>query len=172
LPSALRRWEADEQAATPAATAAPDAAATEPPKGKAKRGKAAHAATSGETKTGPACAADGTLKNESIPVDEPAAAPERKPERKGRKPKAAKEPKVKKVSGLDAAAMVLGEAGTPMKAVDMLAEIQRRGLWQTKGKTPEATLYAAIIREIAAKGREARFKKHDLRLFVANAIVG
>jgi hypothetical protein len=53
------------------------------------------AATSGETKTGPAYAADGTLKTVSIPVDEPAAAPEPKPERKGRKPKAAKEPKAK-----------------------------------------------------------------------------
>ena len=35
------------------------------------------------------------------------------------------------------------------------------------GKTPEATLYAAIIREIAAKGTAARFKKHERGVFVA-----
>ena len=32
--------------------------------------------------------------------------------------------------------------------------------------TPEATLYAAIIREIAAKGGAARFKKHERGVFV------
>jgi hypothetical protein len=91
----IAKMDADEQAATPASTLAPDAVLAEPPKGKAKRGKAAHAATSGKTKTGPAYAADGTLKTVSIPADEPTAAPEPKPERKGRKPKAAKEPKAK-----------------------------------------------------------------------------
>jgi len=40
-------------------------------------------------------------------------------------------------------------------------------LWATKGATPEATLYAAVIREIAAKGKESRFKKHDRGLFTA-----
>ena len=33
------------------------------------------------------------------------------------------------------------------------------GLWSPGGKTPHATLYAAIIREIAKKGKDARFKK-------------
>jgi hypothetical protein len=37
-----------------------------------------------------------------------------------------------------------------------------RGLWQTKGKTPTATIYAAIIREIAKKGKEAPFRKARL----------
>ena len=74
---------------------------------------------------------------------------------------------MKKVSGLDAAALVLAESGKPMKAIEMLAEIQKRSLWASKGATPEATLYAAIIREIAAKGTESRFRKHDRGLFVA-----
>jgi len=34
-------------------------------------------------------------------------------------------------------------------------------LWSTSGKTPSATLYAAIIREIAKKGAGARFEKVD-----------
>ena len=43
-----------------------------------------------------------------------------------------------------------------------------KGLWRSPGgKTPEATLYAAIIREIAAKGTAARFRKHERGVFVA-----
>ena len=33
------------------------------------------------------------------------------------------------------------------------------------GKTPAATLYSAILREIQTKGKEARFKKSDRGLF-------
>jgi hypothetical protein len=52
----------------------------------------------------------------------------------------------------------------------MIAQMEAKGLWKSPGgKTPEATLYAAIIREIAAKGKEARFAKHDRGLFVAGA---
>ncbi|MCC6321126.1 MAG: winged helix-turn-helix domain-containing protein [Phycisphaerales bacterium] len=96
------------------------------------------------------------------------AAPKAAKQPKAKKEKAAKPPKVKKVSCLDAAAQVLAASEAPMKATDMIAAMEAKGLWKTgKGLTPEATLYAAIIREIAAKGREARFKKHDRGLFVA-----
>jgi hypothetical protein len=155
--------------AAEAATTALDAPDTKPAKGKGRKAKAAPDAA-----TVTAYADDGTLQTVSIPADEPA--PETaKPARSGRKPKAAKQPKpekVKKVSGLDAAALVLAESATPMKAVDMLAEIQKRGLWASKGRTPEATLYAAIIREIAAKGKDSRFKKHDRGLFIATGKEG
>ena len=40
--------------------------------------------------------------------------------------------------------------------------------WATGGKTPWATLYAAVIREIAAKGKESRFKKTGRGLFDLN----
>jgi hypothetical protein len=94
---------------------------------------------------------------------------------KGEKaPKAAKEPKApkaakpKRTSALDAAAQVIAKADKPMRAVDMIAQMEAKGLWKSPGgKTPEATLYAAIIREIAAKGKDARFAKHDRGLFVA-----
>ncbi len=93
-----------------------------------------------------------------------------------KEPKPAKAPKVmkptptKRVSALDAAATVLAESTTPLRAIDMIAAMTARGLWNSPGgKTPEATLYAAIIREIAAKGEAARFKKHDRGLFVAGA---
>ena len=83
-------------------------------------------------------------------------------------PKPAKEPKPKRVSALDAAAQVIAGAKVPMRAKEMIAEMEAKGLWKSPGgKTPEATLYAAIIREIAAKGDKARFKKHDKGVFVA-----
>ena len=39
--------------------------------------------------------------------------------------------------------------------------------WQTTGRTPEATLYSAITREIAAKGEASRFVKSGKGLFTA-----
>ena len=64
-----------------------------------------------------------------------------------------------KMSGLDAAAKVLGETGRPMGCNEIVSVMLEDGLWATQGKTPEATIYAAIIREIAVKGAEARFRK-------------
>ena len=65
----------------------------------------------------------------------------------------------KRPSGLDAAAKVLAEAGKPMSCKAIVDRMLAKGLWRTKGKTPAATIYAAIIREIAAKGNKARFCK-------------
>ena len=76
------------------------------------------------------------------------------------KAKAAKTPKADgKMSGLDAAARVLEEAGQPMNAKAMVETMLAKGYWATGGATPAATIYAAIIREIAKKGGEARFRK-------------
>ena len=63
------------------------------------------------------------------------------------------------MSGLDAAAKVLADAGKPMNCKAMVETMLAKGLWKTDGKTPAATIYAAIIREIATKGKDARFKK-------------
>jgi len=71
-----------------------------------------------------------------------------------RRGKAAKRP-----SGLDAAAKVLAETSEPMSCKTIVERMLTNGLWQTKGRTPAATIYAAIIREIAAKGDKARFRK-------------
>ncbi len=87
---------------------------------------------------------------------------------KATKTKAVKEKKPKRVSALDAAAQVLAASEVPMRAKEMIAAMEAKGLWTSPGgKTPEATLYAAIIREIAAKGTAARFKKHERGVFVA-----
>lgn len=84
-------------------------------------------------------------------------------------PKPAKAEKPKKTSGLDAAAQVLADAGQPMRCKDMVEMMLAKGLWKTDGKTPAATIYAAILREIQTKGTEARFKKTDRGLFTVNA---
>ncbi len=64
-------------------------------------------------------------------------------------------------SGLDAAAEVLGKADGPLSAAEMVKRMLAKGLWRTNGKTPASTIYAAIIREIAAKGDKSRFRKTD-----------
>ena len=80
--------------------------------------------------------------------------------KKEKKPKAEKEPG--KMSALDAAAKVLGEAGQPMAAKEMIDAMATKGYWTSPGgKTPHATLYAAILREVTTKGAEARFVKTD-----------
>ena len=80
-------------------------------------------------------------------------------DKKKRQAKADKPAKQRKPSGLDAAAQVLAEAGEPMGCKEMVKRMLAKGLWQTGGKTPAATIYAAIIREIATKGDDSRFRK-------------
>ncbi|MBL9150413.1 MAG: hypothetical protein JNM94_17140 [Phycisphaerae bacterium] len=85
-------------------------------------------------------------------------------------PKTAKPKKAEptRLSALDAAATVLASAKEPMRAADIVKAMAERGLWSTpNGKTPEATVYAAILREIGAKGKDARFRKTDRGLFTA-----
>jgi len=65
----------------------------------------------------------------------------------------------KKTSGLDAAVRVLRETGTVMSTGEMVEQMLKKGYWQTSGKTPSATIYAAILRECATKGDQARFRK-------------
>ena len=84
--------------------------------------------------------------------------------------KAAKPAREKKVSALDAAARVLESSTEPMNTKGMVEAMAAKGLWTSPGgKTPHATLYSAIIREISMKGKESRFKKTDRGNFAFNA---
>jgi hypothetical protein len=88
-----------------------------------------------------------------------AAPPVAKPKRQRKAPA---EPKEKKLSAIDAAAKVLQEAGTAMTTQEMIAAMAAKGYWSSPGgKTPAATLYSAILREISTKGNAARFTKTD-----------
>ena len=73
--------------------------------------------------------------------------------------------KPKKLSALDAAAKVLA----PLNTRQMIEAMAKKGLWTSPGgATPHATLYSAILREVAAKGKDARFKKVDRGHFAFN----
>jgi len=87
-----------------------------------------------------------------------AAAPNAAPP-KGKKEKQAKDDKPKQLGGLDAAAIVLKKAGVPLTCKEVWAKIDEQKMWFTEGKTPEATIYSAILREIKARGKDARFRK-------------
>ncbi|MBI5864845.1 MAG: winged helix-turn-helix domain-containing protein [Planctomycetes bacterium] len=89
------------------------------------------------------------------------------------KPKAERKPagdaKSKRLSALDAAAEVLRKSGKPMRSQEMIAAMAEQGLWSSpNGKTPQATLYAAILREIGTKRGAARFKKVERGQFAFN----
>lgn len=80
----------------------------------------------------------------------------------GKKAKAKPEPKEKRLSALDAAAQVLGESSEPLSTKQMVEAMSAKGYWTSPGgKTPHATLYSAILREINAKGAESRFVKSE-----------
>jgi hypothetical protein len=88
------------------------------------------------------------------------------PAKKAAKAKAPKEKANGKLSALDAAAKVLGEAKEPMNTKAMIEQMAAKAYWTSPGgKTPHATLYSAILREIDTKGSEARFKKTERGMF-------
>jgi hypothetical protein len=81
----------------------------------------------------------------------------------------AAKPTRRKPSALDAAARVLSEIGQPMSCRELVDAMAEKGYWSSPGgKTPHATLYSAIIRQIATKGNDARFKKVERGKFAAN----
>ncbi len=84
-------------------------------------------------------------------------------------PKTAAKQAAQKMSALDAAAKVLSQLKEPQRCREMIQQMAAKGYWKSPGgKTPAATLYAAITREINTKGQDARFKKTDRGLFAAN----
>ena len=106
--------------------------------------------------------------------DEPAGVhevPAAEPVEAATKPTKTKKTKAddRKMSALDAAAKVLAEVGEPLGAKQMVEAMGAKGYWTSPGgKTPHATLYSAILREISTKGAEARFKKTDRGRFAVN----
>ncbi len=60
---------------------------------------------------------------------------------------------------LDFAVRVLRDSSEPLGTKEMVAKIIGAGWWNTKGRTPEATLYSAIIREIGCRDGKTRFVK-------------
>ncbi len=73
----------------------------------------------------------------------------------------------KRLSALAAAHKVLCEATEPLNVQQMIEAMTTKGYWTSPGgKTPHATLYSAILRELA-KGEASRFVKTERGRFVA-----
>ena len=146
-----------------------DGAQTGGKKGKGTQKAKAPAEAQPAQTSGPT--AEDTAKAEPATGTEPAAAEPAATEKadKPKRTRAKKEPKEKRMSGLDAAAKVLEESGQPMTCKEMVEAAEAKGYWKSPGgKTPHATLYSAIIREIKVKGAEARFAKADRGKFTRN----
>ena len=76
----------------------------------------------------------------------------------------------KKLSLLNAALEVLKSGEESLTTRQMVAAAKERGLWTPgSGKTPEQTLYSAIMREIRDKGDASRFVKDARGHFKARA---
>ena len=104
-------------------------------------------------------------------VETPEQVPEQ-PVASAEAPAAKKEKKQRedgKLSGLDAAAQILKEAGEPMRCKDIVEKMLAKGLWTTNGKTPASTLYSAMLREIDTKPGASRFAKTGRGLFTLTA---
>ena len=57
---------------------------------------------------------------------------------------------------------MLSETGQAMTCQELITAMSARGYWTSPGgKTPQATLYSAILREIATKGTDSRFRKAE-----------
>jgi len=67
-----------------------------------------------------------------------------------------------KLSALDAAARVLSECRQAMTCLELIAAMAAQGYWTSPaGKTPPATLHAALTREIKSKKDQSRFRKTE-----------
>ncbi len=64
---------------------------------------------------------------------------------------------------------MLQESGKEMNVKEILEAVISKGYWKLpEGKTPHATIYSSIIREIAAKGKDSRFRKSERGKFMVN----
>ena len=67
----------------------------------------------------------------------------------------------KRLSCVAAALKVLGESSEPMNAQELITAMESKGYWTSPGgKTPHATLYSAILRDLA-KGDDSKVVKTE-----------
>ena len=117
------------------------------------------AKATGEAKKKGAQGARGAKKTVKASRDTQAA-PERATTQEGA-PRGEETQTARKVGLLDAAILVLRETGEPMNTKEMVDAVLAKGIWSSSGKTPAATLYSSILREIQKKGEDARFVKAE-----------
>ena len=90
----------------------------------------------------------------------------KQPAKATRKTRTKKAAPIEKMSQMAAAERVLGESGEPMNCKAMVEAMASKGYWESpNGKTPDATLRAALLRHIRKTGKDARFKKTERGMF-------
>jgi hypothetical protein len=107
----------------------------------------------------------------AAPADEPPANEPPQPRARKRVAKANTDASAgeKKLSCVGAALKVLSESDEPLSTKEMIETMEAKGYWSSPGgKTPHATLYSAILRDLA-KGDDSRFVKTDRGRFAARA---
>lgn len=68
-------------------------------------------------------------------------------------------------TALQAAELVLMEMGKPLHCRELVQVMLSKGLWTTKGRTPAATLYVALRRDMNGKGSDSRLRHAGKGLF-------
>jgi len=71
-------------------------------------------------------------------------------------------------SALNAAHQVLAEAGEPLHYKEIARRVLEGDLWQTDGKTPEATVSAQLTVHIKKHGKNAKFRRVGSGIFALN----
>jgi restriction system protein len=74
----------------------------------------------------------------------------------------------KATSVLDSAAIVLAESDEPLHYKELTRRILERGLWETKGKTPEATINAQLSVDIKRNGGNSVFRRVGRGIFTTS----
>jgi restriction system protein len=72
------------------------------------------------------------------------------------------------MNAADAAYQILTEAGEPLHSNEIAQRILARGLWNTQGKTPGATIDARIAVDIKTHGVSSRFRRVGRSTFTIN----
>ncbi len=75
-----------------------------------------------------------------------------------------------RLSALDAAAHVLARSKDPLTCRQLIQIMAERGLWKSPaGASPDRTVYSAMLREIATKGKDSRFVRVERGRFARRA---
>ena len=70
----------------------------------------------------------------------------------------------KKLSCVGAALKVLAESGLPLNTKEMIEAMQAKGYWSSPGgKTPHATLYSAILRDLSRRLQICKNRARSVR---------
>ncbi len=72
------------------------------------------------------------------------------------------------MTALEAALMVLQDAGTPLHYREIAQRVLDGGLWETDGKTPQATINAQLAVDVKRNGKASAFRRAGRGMYGVN----